>query len=174
LSKQRQPGAIVAGLGLMVAGGWLIATELGAPLLGPERLWPFIPALLGSALLAQVIFRKQRQDGLIFIGVVALLTGLFLSLFTFRVGGLGWQDMSVWWPVFPLIVGIAFMAIYLAGDMHEQSLLIPAYITGGIGLFALPFTLGIVGGGISNQVLRLWPLLVAFVVLAIILRLRSR
>jgi hypothetical protein len=152
----------------------LIAIELGAPLLGPERLWPLIPVFLGLALLAQVVFQGQRQEGLIFIGVTALLAGLFLILFTFRIGGLSWRSMSAWWPVFPLIVGIAFLTLYLAGDMHEQSLLIPAYIAGGFGLLALPFTLGVIGGGIASQVVRLWPLLVILIILAVILRFRSR
>ena len=174
LSKRYQPGAIIASLGFLLAGGWLIAIELGAPLLGLERLWPLIPAILGLALLVQAISGAYRQDGLVFGGVIALLTGLFLCLFTFQIGGLSWQRMAEWWPVFALILGIGFMAVYLAGDMQEQSLLIPAYTIGGAGLFVLPFTLRVIGGGIFSQVVRLWPLLVALIILAFILRLRSR
>jgi hypothetical protein len=46
-------------------------------------------------------------------------------------------------------------------------LLPPAYIFGGVGLLALPFTLGVMRGEVARQVLQFWPLLVLLVGLAV-------
>ena len=82
--------------------------------------------------------------------------------------------MARYWPVFPLILGAAFMALYLAGGMREQALLIPAFISGGAGLFSLPFTLGVMRGTVLRQVLQFWPLLLLLVGLMLLLGPRSQ
>ncbi len=171
--RQNQPGVIAGGLGLLLVGIWLLAITL-APLSGLQRLWPLIPAIFGLVMLVQASSEEGKPDGMIFLGVIALLTGLFLLLFTFRIGRLTWYDMNRYWPGFPLIVGIAFMVLYLAKDMRQQALLAPTFIIGGVGIFALPFTLGVIGGPVFSQVLQFWPLLAILALLAILFRPRPR
>ncbi len=174
MGQQRQPGAIVLGLGLMVAGGWLIATVLGAPLMPFSRLWPLGISFAGLVLLARRSLHNREDIGLLLFGSILLPIGLFLSLFTFQIGNLTWLDMARYWPILSLIVGFAFALVYLAGDLREQALLLPIYILGGSGLIALPFTLRVVGSIVSGQSLWLSPLLLALIALAVLIKVRGR
>ena len=165
--KRQQTGALIGALGLVGIGGWLLALALGVPLMGFDRLWPLIPALVGLVFVVQYAVTTSRPVGLLFVGMIALLAGTFLCTFTTGLGGLTWRSMAQYWPVFPLVIGVAFMALYLAGDMREGALLPPAYIFGGIGILALPFTLGVMRGEVARQVLQFWPLLVLLIGLAV-------
>jgi hypothetical protein len=163
----RQAGAIVVGLSLLFVGAWLLAISAGAPLARFDRLWPVIPALFGLALLAQYGVSARNQGGLVFAGVGVLLTSSFLCVFSLQIGRLTWADVGRYWPVFAIIAGAAFMALYLADDMREPALLLPAYLVGGVGLFTLPLTLGVLQGPILNQILRLGLLPLALAILAV-------
>jgi hypothetical protein len=165
--KREQTGALIGALGLVGIGGWLLAAALGVPLMGFDRLWPLILALAGVVFVVQYGVTASRPVGLLFVGMLALLGGTFLCAFTTQLGGLAWHNMAQYWPVFPLIVGVAFMTLYLAGDMREGALLPPAYIFGGIGILTLPFTLGVMRGEVARQVLQFWPLLVLLAGLAV-------
>jgi len=171
---KRQPGTMIAGITLLSTGILLIAGQFGLPWLDFARLWPLLVALLGAALLAQVARHATEAPGQIWVGVTALLCGLFLCVFSLQLGDLTWSSLSAYWPGFLLIVGLAFMTIFLLGDMREEDLLIPAYLFGGIGLLALPFTLGVIRSPVFGQMLRLWPLAILLVGLAVFLRIRQQ
>lgn len=172
--NQRQPGVAVIGMSLALVGIWWIAAASGLPLVPLGRLWPVGLSTVGLALLVQRGLRDRQGMGLLLLGSTLLLTGLFLCLFAFRIGNLTWQDMADYWPAFPLIVGFAFALVYLAGDMREQALLVPVYLLGGIGLVALPITLGVVQRAVPGQVLWLLPLPLVLIALAALVRLRRR
>jgi len=169
----RQPGSIIVGIGLITIGVWIVTIQLGVRLAGIRYMWPALVAILGLAFITQYLFQKRKQGGLIFLGVAGLLIGVFLNLFTMRVGGLTWADMARFWPIIPLCLGLAFLILYLAEGMRQQSLLIPTYIIGGLGLFALPITLRVIQGTIFNQALRFWPIPVFLIALAILVRPRQ-
>jgi hypothetical protein len=109
-----------------------------------------------------------RDEGLITVGIGATLTGAFLFLFT--LGLLQWSELLVYWPVFPLIVGFSFFALYLRGGMRDSGLLVPAFAIGGAGVIALPFTLGAVENEFVLQAVRFWPLLLPVLGLAFLFR----
>jgi hypothetical protein len=167
MMRKPQPGIIVVGIGLFLLGGWLLALELGAPLVSFSRLWPFFLVVLGAAMLIQYGGEKRKRNGLLFIGVLTTLLGLFLSMFSLEIGRLTWPEMSRYWPFILLFIGSAFLLLYLAGDMQDPALLRPVYIFGGAGLVALPFTLGVLRGWVSSQGMHLWPLLIALIILAV-------
>lgn len=169
---RRKPGIMVAGAGLVIAGGWLIAGGLGARLLPFWRVWPLLLVALGLALVAQHAGEPAGGRGLLILGLPLLLTGVFLLAFTLEVGGLGWPDMRGYWPVFPLILGLTFLLVYVSGDMVEQPLLVLAYLFGGLGLAALPFTLGVIRLPLGEQIARFWPVLVLLAVALSVLWLR--
>jgi hypothetical protein len=171
---KRQPGTLIAGITLLSAGILLLTGGLGLRWFRFERLWPLLLALSGSALLAQTARHATEAPGQIWVGVTTFLTGFFLCVFSFQLGNLTWVSLSAWWPGFLLIIGTAFLAIFLLGDMREENLLIPAYLFGGLGLLALPFTLGIIRNPVFSQVLRLWPLAILLLGLAVFLRLRQQ
>jgi len=176
---KRQPGAYVIGVGLLIGGLWTVASVL-YPLLsgranvrlwGLPELWPALLTLAGSAMLAQAIFGTERQPGLIFLGIIASLLGVFLGSFTLKIGNLGWGEMARWWPMFPIIFGFAFLILHIADDMRNSALLVPVYVIGGFGLFALPVTLGLTRGSNFTQAFQLWPMLA--IVLALLVFFRS-
>lgn len=171
---QRQPGIVTGGLVLIGGGAWLALSGLGVPLLTLDRLWPLIPAAGGLALLAQNARQPRSSQGLMLAGVTALLGGLFLLLFSSGVGNLTWAALPGYWPVLLLIASFAFLLIYLSGGMQEAGLLVIVHLFGGLGILALPFTLGVIRGAVFSQALRLWPLLLILATLAVFLRLRSR
>jgi hypothetical protein len=165
---------VIAGLSLLLIGGWLIARAFGIPLAGLNRLWPVLLALIGIALLAQASAARPLGSGLFFTGVVLIGCGLFLLVFSLEIGRLDWPDLSRYWPVFPAIVGAAFLALYVMEGLQNEALLRPAFLIGGLGIFTLPFTLGVLGGRAAEQGARFLPLLLIPVLLIVIIGLRSR
>jgi len=99
-------------------------------------------------------------------GTVGVLVGAFFFLFTF--GLFRWEQMAEMWPVYPLIVGIAFVATWLAGRCRKIGLLVPAVINLAVGVVGLGFTLGVID---ARTVKLLWPL--ALVALGAYLVVRS-
>jgi hypothetical protein len=88
--------------------------------------------------------------------VINFLVGAFFFGFTF--GFFEWGDMAVLWPVFPLIVGVAFFVAWLFSGLQDWGLLIPGAITAGVGIVGLGLTLfGKVEAFAS--LLRFWPVL---------------
>lgn len=150
---------------LVIVGVWLILIGVGlrVPYLG--RVWPALLVGLGAAMLAEATFGAR---GLLFLGIVITFSGGFLLLFSLGAWGLRWSDTSALWPIFPVIVASAFLVMYLAGRMREQGLLFPIMLIGGVGIGALPFTVGVMTGPYLLEVLRLWPLLAGLVVLALL------
>jgi hypothetical protein len=170
---KQQPGALIAGLGLLITGGWLIVAQATTSAIGFDRLWPVIPAIFGLALLVNYNRRTGEGLGSVLAGIFIMLTSAFLCTFTLELGNLAWKDLLAYSPVFLLIVGASLMFIGLISGGDEQGLLIPAYAIGGLGLLLMPFTAGALRGPALSQVIRLWPLLVILTVLGVVLRLRS-
>ncbi len=166
----RQPGAIVIGIGLLGAAAWSIAIGLGVPLARLNRMWPILIAIIGLGMIIQYAFQHRKQGGLLFFGINALVLGAFLSIFTLKVGGITWIDMGRYWPIIPFTIGMAFMILYIADGLQRNSLVVPAVVIGGIGLFALPVTLGVVRARSFAEVLQLWPLLILFAMLIFFFR----
>jgi hypothetical protein len=164
---ERQPGVMIAGAGLLLAGGWLAAEALGAGVIGVRYVWPGALVLLGVALFGQRAARQARRPGsgagLAFVGALAGLLGAFLCVFSFQVGRLTWSSLRGAWPGFLLIIAAALLVVFLEGDMQERGQLVLAHVVGGLGLLALPFTLGIVRlRGLAGG--RVWPLAAAVAV----------
>ena len=147
-------GMVSAGLGLIGLG----LAVLAASLLGWARLWPLFPILAGLGLFAGYVTSGARDGGLAFLGTLAILSGLFL--FGFTLGVWIWEEMATLWPVFLLIVGVAFLVAFLAErrsrDLGVLGLGCAAIIAGVLGL-------GVTRGLVRSDVVKLWPLLLVLV-----------
>jgi hypothetical protein len=158
--NRRQPGTIILGSGLLLTGGWLVASGFGVPLAGLERIWPALLVLASLALLAESFQNSGASKlGAQAMGAAGLLSGLFLSAFTLELGGLSWPVMINWWPVFLIIAAAAIIFVYICEGPGETPILIPAYLIGGLGLFALIITLGVARSRTFAEAIKLWPLL---------------
>jgi hypothetical protein len=149
-------GAIIPGLILILLGAWLLAQNLGVRLPGLDALWPIFPLFFGVAFLAQFFLGGRTDDGLVFVGVAGVLIGAFF--FAFTLGRLHWSQMGVYWPVFVLIGGLAFLAQWLVRPA-QRGLLVPAFIALIVGLVAISLNLRLVNAALAAQISKLWPAL---------------
>jgi hypothetical protein len=134
-----------------------------------EELWPGLVILAGVAFLLQFFVGGTRDPGYVFIGVAAILVGLFFFLFTLNVelpyefrrvrGPLQWRDMTYLWPVLVIIFGIALIALALLGG--DQDALGVGLIAIALGVIALPFTLGQTGA--LQDIEQYWPVVLIFI-----------
>jgi hypothetical protein len=139
---------------LLAAGTWFLLQQLGIEL--PNffsALWPIFPFMFGAAFLATYFTGANRDCGLIWPGTFGVLLGSFFFLFSFGV--FEWERMDTLWPVFPLIVGLAFLATWIGGGMKQHGMLVPAVIPIAVGIFGLGFELGLVE---ARTIGMLWPL----------------
>jgi ABC-type branched-subunit amino acid transport system permease subunit len=84
-------------------------------------------------------------------------------------GRITWGDMSVLWPAFPTIVGIALLLQWLAGGLRDHGLLIPVTILLVVGLGGFAFTLR--GFPTFRILADYWPVLL--ILLGVIVLVRS-
>ncbi len=79
--------------------------------------------------------------------------GLFF--FGFTLGYWEWADMSWLWPVFPVIGGVAFVALFFAERGKDAGTLGVGCAAFVVGIVGLAVTLGFLG----KEIVRFWPLL---------------
>ena len=142
-------GAILLSLGVI-----FLLPNLGLPYLGWQNIWPLFIVLFGSAFLLGWALSPGHDPGLAFVGTGSLLVGVFLALFAWGI--FGWGEMAVWWPVFPLIWGLAFLALWAAGGAKDAGILVPAGVGILAGLIGLALTRGLIG---VETIARWWPVL---------------
>ncbi len=175
-------GTVITAVVLIAIGAYLLLANLKLiPPYPVEQLWPGLVVFVGLLFWLGFIFGHDHDAGLAFVGTIVTLTGLFFFLFTFNVDLLGmgrvdWSDMGLLWPAFPLIVGIAFVVLWIAGRFRDGGLLVPAAVLLLVGIGGFGFTLGRVP--IFQNVLQWWPLLLIFfgviILLQSVLRPRSK
>lgn len=153
---------------LIAVGLFFLLRELGVfgdRSLSFEELWPGILVLAGAAFLIQFFLGGTRDPGFVFVGTAAFLLGLFFFLFTLNVelpfstneliGPITWNEMEYLWPAFPIIGGIAFVAMSIFS--RESDVFWVGIVAILVGIVAFAFTLGIADG--ADELVKYWPLL---------------
>jgi hypothetical protein len=141
-----------------------------------EKLWPGFLLLAGVAFWLQYLFGGDRDPGLVFVGTLATLLGLFFFLFTLEVelpwefenlsGPMKWDDNAVLWPVYPLVVGIGLLVLSIFDqDWGAFGVGLVAVV---VGVFALIFTLGRPDG--LEELAQFWPILLIIFGIGLLLR----
>ena len=146
------------GLGLISLGIVLMFAQL----IGWEKIWPIFPLLGGVAFLVGYVVGGFKESGLVFVGVGAILVGLFF--FAFTLGTFEWGDMGTLWPIFLLIGGLAFCALFLAERGRDLGTLGVGCVAFVVGLVGLAITLGLIG----TDIVKYWPLLLIFLGLVVL------
>ncbi|MDX1383535.1 MAG: hypothetical protein R3190_07830, partial [Thermoanaerobaculia bacterium] len=154
-SRRRQRtirlGGVVWGGVLLVVGAFLLSERLGLDVPSLGNLWPIFPFMFGVAFLVSYFLDDRKDPGLVWPGTFGVLLGTFFFLFVFDV--FDWSQMSILWPAYPLMVGLSFVATWLAGRCAD--VLIPAAITLAVGGVGLAMTTGVLEWG---DVRYLWPM----------------
>ena len=166
--RRRRGGSVTFGIFLVTLGVWFFLRNLGFDPPGLGALWPIFPCLAGAAFLISFVTSKNRGPGLVFLGTVGLLVGLFF--FTFTVGPLEWWRMEDYWPTFPLIVGLAFVATWVAGRCRESGLLVPAAVGLLVGVVGFSSTLDWLEEWVMPVIENFWPLILVAMGLLMVFR----
>jgi hypothetical protein len=120
------------------------------------------------AFLAGYVFGQRRDPGHVFVGTAATLVGLVFFFVT--MGPLEYGDLSIWWPVFVLIGGVAFLALWVATGLRDWGALFMALVASVVGGAGLAVTLRLLGPETRQLLPRLWPVLLILVGLMALLR----
>ena len=166
--RSSRSGVLIPGLVLIALGAWFLIRALGIDLPGMAAMWPIFPTVVGLSMFVGWFFSADKRGsyGIMIPAVINFLVGVFFFGFTFSI--LKWSDMVVLWPVFPLIVGVAFFVAWVFSGLRDWGLLIPCAITAGVGIVGLGFTVFGQAEAFSSLI-QYWPvLLIALGVLVLI------
>jgi len=147
--KERDRGSIIPGVILIVLGILFLLPKLGIDF---GVLWPTFILAPGIAFFAFYLVsgNKEKNVGILIPATITTLLAIFFYFESFT----DWKYAEKLWPVYPLIVGIAFFVTYLVNKRRDRGFLVPAGILGSIGILFL----------IVNFIsVNLWPL---FLILA--------
>lgn len=125
-------GLLLAALGVV-----LLLGNLGLLSVDFSRLWPLFPMSPGLVFLAiHFADRSSRTQWAVIPGTIIVYVSLVLFLIAFNL-----VDMSIFWPLFPLAVGLAFLTMYAFGVREDHWPLYPGTILTGIAVIFLMNTL---------------------------------
>jgi hypothetical protein len=163
--------SLVGGLLLIVLGLIFFFVTQGTFGLDWSNFWPLIPMIAGVGMLvmAFVADNPKERAGWVIWGTIALLVGAFFMITT--TGILSWEDQGTLWPVYPLIVGVAFLAAYVTTGLSQPGFLVPGVILTLVGLVFL----GIVFTGSSYDYAgKIWPIFLIIAGILILVLPRAR
>jgi len=139
---------IVLGAVFFVASQGLLGLDWGT-------IWPIFPSLAGAGLIMVGLLSQETgtRTWMVFAGTIPLLIGLYFFLIT--TGVLESGSTGRLWPVFPMIVGLAFFAGFLASGMRYKVLLMPAIV---LVVFSITFLSLLWTRTSFDYLARFWPL----------------
>ena len=153
----RNKATILLALLLIVAGIYLLLTEMGLELPEWRAAWPGFLFVGGIALLISALSGPDSAPDRVFLGTAAILSSLVFFLIT--LGPLTYSGLETWWPVFALIAGVAFLAQWGAAGLRDWDALFLAIVALCIGGAGVATTLDLLGPGTRDILPRLWPVL---------------
>lgn len=161
-------GTVLLALVLILVGLYSLLVELNLGVPSLDRLWPVFPVAGGFAALVGYLRGGRQQHGQVFWGTVFTLSGLFFFLITLT--DQNYALLATWWPVFVVIAGIAFLALWLAQGLRDWGALFLALVGLVFGSVALAVNLQVLGPNTGRELGRLWPALIILVGLVLLLR----
>jgi len=161
-------GTVLLALILILVGVYalLVELDLGVPSL--DRLWPIFPFACGIVLLGNYLRAGRRNHTPVFWGTALALASLFFFLIT--LGDQNYTVLQTWWPVFVVIAGISFLALWLAQGLQDWGALFLAIVGLVFGGVALAVNLQFLGPNTAQELRRLWPALLILVGLVLLMR----
>ena len=120
----RRWDTVTLGLALVIAGVLLLLSNLEILDIELNRIWPLGLAALGVLFFFSV--RGKVHKGAVFPGTLFLLIGLFLFLWENRLIPRG---DGTRWPAFLIIVGIAFVVLYIWDRRDRETFVLGIMLT---------------------------------------------
>ncbi len=161
-------GMLLLGLILILIGVYSLLSIFSPHVPSLEQLWPAAPIAGGITLLISY-FRPPRKDPTrIFWGVGLTLSGLVFLLITLTEQN--YTVLRTWWPAFVIITGISFLTLWLAEGLRDWGALFLAVVGMAFGGVYMAINLHLLGPNTAAEIGRLWPVLLIFVGLILVLR----
>jgi hypothetical protein len=154
--------SLLPGIILIIIGAFILLRNLALFRFYWSESYPIFFILLGLVLIVAFIF--YRSKSYIFWGSVFLMLGIFFMLRNYDI--IDYFFMDEVWPIFLIILGIAFLVKFLV-DPKDFGALIPAGILLFIGIINLLRALHYWEA--YDYVKQYWPLLIVIVGLNIII-----
>jgi hypothetical protein len=164
----RKKGTILLALVLIILGGYFLLSKLNAGLPGWSQMWPVFPLAAGLALLIEYVANPQGDPAQVFLGTATTLVGVVFFFIT--LGPLAYGDLESWWPVFPLIGGVTFLAQWGAEGFRNWDALFLGLVALMAGSGALAITFQLFGPRTQQILPRFWPVVLILVGLMALLR----
>lgn len=162
--RERRWATVTSGLILMAAGILLLLNNLAVFHVEFDSIWPLGLAAFGLLFFFSVPGKAHK--GAVFPGTIFLLTGLFLFLWENRIIPRGDGTM---WPPFLIIVGIAFVVLYI-WDRREHETLLLGVILAAVGAIFMADTYYYLPWSPWELIVRSWPLVLVFIGGSILVR----
>lgn len=141
------------GIGLIIVGVLLLMHTFD--------LWDFhwsqIMVLIGIFFLVSAF--TGSDHGAVFPGSIVFLIGLFFLLRYYDILD---DSMYYMWPIFLVIVGIAFYLLFIFKP-NDWGLLIPGTILTGLGLLFFAYNYDVIDVSPGRLVKRYWPVILIFI-----------
>ena len=160
MERKNRSGIMMPGVILIMIGLWLLLQRLNVTILAVDEAWPALLVLIGALLIANFALTRGRATGSIFVGVVLALVGLVFA--NVMWGSWEWEDLWWLWPVFPGIVGVAFLAHFLVRPT-DWGVLIPGLMDLAVGIIGYLYTTQRVSARAAWKLVELWPVLIIVV-----------
>jgi drug/metabolite transporter (DMT)-like permease len=132
---------------------------------GWSAVWPLF-LILGGVFFLKV-FAAGKNPDLLFSGLASLLLGLFFMLFT--TGILLWEKLAILWPTFPLIGGIALMAMSAVSKEASGSLIV-GIVAVAFSIACYTYAAGTLSPRVVTPFVRLWPLVLIIIGIVVFLK----
>ena len=149
--------SIWPGLILIIIGALLLIHKLTPYSFGWYELYPLILIGLGLLFFASIV--HKRDKGAVFPGTIVLLLGLFFFLRNYDI--IPYYYMRVW-PMFLIILGISFLAIFITKPA-DWGVLIPAGIFLFLGTVFLLRKFHIIYWDIWDIIADYWPVILIII-----------
>ena len=116
---------------IVLAGVFLLVTNIMGISLTMDIIWPAIPIVIGLTFLA----RLPKDYGVIFPAIILIGVGAIFYIDNLALLGPS-VNMGQLWPLFPIVVGLAFVGLYFFKP-HDWGVLVPAAACLGVGVVFL-------------------------------------
>jgi len=156
--------SIIPGVILILIGVLILLHKFQVFYLDWGTIYPIVLMVTGLSFF--VLIKTRNDKGAVFPGTVFFLIGLF-----FFLRNNNWLDLyyfDEFWPVFLIIFGLAFLAVFVLKP-HDWGVLIPASILLFLGLVFFSNKMGWLSWGTQVTISRLWPVLLILIGVVIIL-----
>ena len=152
--------SLFPGLLLIVVGAILLLNKLLPDFLDWRNIYPIILIAFGILMILSASCKHKTDKGAVFPGTILFLIGLFFFLRNF--GFVEYYYVREIWPIFIIILGLGFLALFIAKPTDRGSL-VPAGLFIFFGVFSLLNKLEVIDLKLWEIISNYWPVILIII-----------